>query len=159
MAGERILIAVLCLLLPQIAEAACQPPHYKIDGAEATDEATGLVWRRCGLGMTWQAGKGCTGKLLQFSQDSAAKEIAALGEGWRMPKVSELYTLVDNGCGVPTIDTSVFPDVVVKPEGAPYWTSTKVGATDLIVEVDFSDGSYDGHSKGIPLPVRPVKGP
>ena len=91
--------------------------RYRIAGAApgeiVTDLGTGLVWQR-------DAGDAT------FSFEEARAHCAALlleGQGWRVPSVKELQTLVyDARSQAPFIDTEAFPDT---PAGrAPYWTSS-----------------------------------
>lgn len=70
-----------------------------------------------------------------------AKEMcAALGEGWRLPTISELLSLVDGSRQEPAIDTDSHPDTW----SCEYWTmspATKHGGADSQWAVDFIDGS------------------
>lgn len=83
---------------------------------------------------------------------------AAAGPGWRVPNVAELASLLDGSCGTPAVDTRIFPDIggTEEDENA-YWTTSKVGAANLMYFVDFWSGDVDGHSKGFHLTVRLVR--
>jgi len=86
----------------------------------------------------------------------AAKEA---GPEWRVPNVAELYTLLDDSCGRPAIDTQAFPDVSANAnEESGYWATTPVGVADLIYYIDFLTGEVDGHARGFQLAVRLVRG-
>jgi len=50
----------------------------------------------------------------------AEKAVQALGDGWRLPTVTELQSLVDRSRSDPAIDTAKFPDT----KSDWYWTST-----------------------------------
>lgn len=58
------------------------------------------------------------GKCVTLAEAEAA--VAALGEGWRLPTVKELFALVDRGRHNPAIDTEKFPDT----KSDWYWTGT-----------------------------------
>lgn len=50
----------------------------------------------------------------------AEAAVAAMGEGWRLPTVDELQTILDRSRHSPAADTERFPDT----QSEPYWTST-----------------------------------
>lgn len=100
--------------------------RYLIDGGEVTDRLTGVVWRRCAEGQTWD-GSTCTGTLLALSwaeaQQRALDAAAATGLPWRLPNAKELLLMADDRRSDPAIDQSVFPGV---PGGVSpfFWSGT-----------------------------------
>lgn len=77
---------------------------------------TGLLWAKCALGQTYSDGK-CLHSATNFPTPSAALLAAAdlksafLGhEGFRMPNIKELASIVERQCTAPTINLAVFPD-------------------------------------------------
>lgn len=90
---------------------------------------------------------------------AALDHAARAGAGWRLPTADELLRLADRSCGAPAIDPEAFPDVGINPtgEGMLYWSSSEAGLLDMIVTVDFEDGSYDIHSRGLAYHVRLVR--
>ena len=82
-------------------------PFLEHDNGTVTDTRTGLMWRRCSLGMTWDAGR-CTGDRGTYPWDRAAAAIELVhAEGglsghtdWRLPTLVELMTLVQEGSGL-----------------------------------------------------------
>ncbi|MEW5251615.1 Lcl C-terminal domain-containing protein [Microbulbifer sp. 2201CG32-9] len=54
------------------------------------------------------------------THEAAEKAVTELGNGWRLPRVDELATLVDRSRHDPAIDTERFPDT----RSRAYWTST-----------------------------------
>lgn len=93
-------------------------------GDEVTDNLTGLIWRRCGEGQTWD-GTACAGDLTAFyawhSALAHAKATAqSTGVGWRMPNAKEQFSIVDVARSMPAIDP-VFPNT---SSDYCYWTST-----------------------------------
>ena len=142
------------------AEARCKdfPSQVRFvpgDG-DVLDLHTHLVWMRCSLGMRWTHA-GCMGDMETMSLGQAKSAADAVGHGWRVPTADELFSLVDHSCGAPAIDTTAFPDIRPNSKALPYWTTTPLGIANLTVYIDFSEGFYDGHSRGFPLAVRLVR--
>lgn len=94
-----------------VSESTCpsQPTaeRFTLNGAEATDKTTGLVWARCAAGKSWD-GFTCTGESLPMTYFGAL-QYARTQAGWRVPNVKELLSVVDHGCAAPALDASVFP--------------------------------------------------
>lgn len=110
------------------------------DGTEVTDAITGLLWRRCSEGQTWN-GSTCTGTVSAYTHEGAMAQ-AKSQSTWRLPNVKELSSLTDESLYSPSIDTTVF---AASPAGA-FWSATPVvisGNTrsDQAWSVDFLDGS------------------
>lgn len=82
------------------------------DGREITDVSTGLVWRRCPEGMAWD-GQTCAGGPEFFMWHQALHRAEAVarstGQGWRLPNVKELASLVETGAQGLAIDPAAFP--------------------------------------------------
>jgi hypothetical protein len=158
------LVALTLSLLPQhAAVAACYDrvggaqKRFVLDGAEAHDTKTRLVWQRCSLGTTWNAGA-CEGETAFVTLDEAKRRAAAAGGGWRVSSGPELQSIIDRSCGAPVVDTSVFPDIRPDEDGAAdYWTTSPAGAANLVYFFDFMSGEADAHSRGFHLAVRLVK--
>jgi hypothetical protein len=59
------------------------------------------------------------------------------GEGWRVPTVKELLTVVDHSRSNPSIDTAAFPSF----SPSQYWTATMLENSPVgFCLVDFNDG-------------------
>jgi hypothetical protein len=105
------------------------------DGSEVVDHQTGLTWRRCAEGMTFD-GSTCAGSFRSFDRGSALP-YARDQPGWRLPNVKELQTLVDESRTAPGIDVNAFP-------GTPatwFWASTPyVADPNFAWIVHFSNG-------------------
>ncbi|MEX2964771.1 DUF1566 domain-containing protein [Microbulbifer sp. TYP-18] len=63
------------------------------------------------------------------THEEAVEAVTELGNGWRLPSVDELATLVDRSRHDPAIDTEKFPDT----KNHWYWTSTPFARTDAAV--------------------------
>jgi Protein of unknown function (DUF1566) len=135
-------------------ETCTNAVRFTLNDGEALDRATGLTWKRCSEGLTWEKGT-CVGEPHFFSLDQARKLAA---EGWRIPDIDELSGLLDQSCGKPAIDTKAFPDISATEEGdSTYWSLSGMGMLNLVYTVDFMNGIVDGHSPGISYAVRLVR--
>jgi hypothetical protein len=124
-----------------------------------TDLATGLIWKRCSEGQT---GATCTGAPSSHTWSQAltlANGATHAGfADWRLPNVEELYSLVETGCFIQTINTTVFPGMV--PDAA-YWSSTTNATSPTSAyEVVFNAGfvSWSADNKNFSRLVRLVRG-
>jgi hypothetical protein len=148
------------------AVAACNPDkeestptsRFILNGGEAHDRQTGLIWRRCAIGATWRANR-CVGTARLMTLTDAGKVARQAGEDWRVPTVEELYSLVERRCRYPAINAAVFPDVRELYEGkAKYWSVSSVkDLPQLFYNIDFLDGGIDANTRGITMGVRPVR--
>ncbi|MFO1118234.1 MAG: DUF1566 domain-containing protein [Beijerinckiaceae bacterium] len=155
-----VFLAALMLFAHGASAACSDPRRFVLDDDEARDTKTGLVWKRCSLGLVWLDRDGCRGEIAQAKLEAARAAAAKEGGGWRLPSADELLTLVMRGCGEPAIEAAAFPDVPldVGGEGSLYWTSTPAGMLGMTITIDFRDGTYDMHSPGLGYYVRLVKG-
>jgi Protein of unknown function (DUF1566) len=86
--------------------------RYTPNGDEVLDALTGLIWRRCQEGQTWD-GNTCNGKPTLFTWTDALGHTKALqgqGVSWRMPNVKELASLVMTGQGRSAWNEEFFPN-------------------------------------------------
>ncbi len=142
------------------SDGAGRQTRFLVRAGEVEDKASGLIWKRCSVGLEWddkRNGNGrCVGELAYLGLDEA---IATAGDAWRVPTGPELESLVDTGCGSPVTDPAIFPDIRADDEGhAKYWTTNALGMLDLYWNFDFVDGHPDGNSRGVRLAVRLVRG-
>jgi hypothetical protein len=88
-----------------------------------TDTRTGLMWKRCAEGETWNAGT-CTGTASMFPWEGALGQAAtthfAGHSDWRLPNVKELRTLVEECRRGPAINSTIFPET----PSSFFWSST-----------------------------------
>lgn len=140
--------------------------RYRVntDGT-VTDIQTNLTWQRCSVGQTW-TGKACAGETAYFKWDEA---MWLAQDGWRLPIVDELETLVfcnsgqrrvyarPNGRFVaetsgmcegrytkPTINQQAFPNT---PVGFFWSSSPYAGEANVAWGVVFDDGDVSGNGK------------
>jgi hypothetical protein len=156
------ILPLLALLLfaqapaPALAQQAARFT-YSADGQEVTDQATGLIWRRCAEGMAW-ASTTCTGSALNFTHENAltrAKtEATASGKAWRLPNVKELSSLVDRAHVSPAIDVAAFPAT----PSSWFWSSSPyAGDSGDAWYVLFSDGFVNRNYRNVSYAVRLVR--
>ena len=85
-----------------------------------------IEWMRCSVGQRWdEEQKTCWGEAVRLNHDEIAEvieqAIAQLGDGWRLPNLEELESLVCAECEPPKIDVQLFPNTMSEP----YWTGEK----------------------------------
>ena len=156
------LVAFNALTAPALATCPGQQKgnpssRFILNEGEVHDKKTGLIWQRCSVGMHWKNGKGCVGERSFLNLEEATKLAERTGNGWRLPSLAELGSLVDDRCGTPAVDGVAFPDIG-PPDAteSPYWTSSP-SVAGLVYFVDFMTGLADAHSKGFELAVRLVR--
>ena len=106
-----------------------------------TDAQTGLVWSKTTIAC-------------DVDYADAEKAVAELGEGWRLPTVDELQTILDRTKYSPAIDTDAFPDT----HSDWYWTSTPCAWNDKARwVVFFGNGFVGGSRQDVSACVRAVR--
>ncbi len=106
-----------------------------VKGGVVYDKKTDLTWMRCSQGQTWKDDLGCVGVPKKFTHDSANE---GWSNGWRMPSVDELKTIIAKNCENPSIDDEIFPDTPSEW----YHTRSKDGSGCWVV--NFGDGRVGG---------------
>ncbi|TYC67219.1 DUF1566 domain-containing protein [Stappia sp. BW2] len=160
---STIFTLIFSLFLPITARATCietTGSGFILKGPEATDGARGLTWKRCAIGMSWDAeANTCSGEPRGLTLDEALAYAEREGGGWRVPTGPELETLYAETCEGPKIDTVAFPNITASDfgEGATFWTSTEA-MPGMFYFFDVTNGYFDMHSKGYHLSVLLVKG-
>jgi hypothetical protein len=123
------------------------------DGGEVLHRKTGLVWKRCGFGQTWD-GQTCQGNPAGRNWNLALGVAANAGDSWRLPSVKELLTIVERCRHDPAINREVFP--ATRP--AIYWSSSPYVPLDGgVLVVDFEHGRNTWSAKGLNFHVRLVR--
>lgn len=89
------------------------------DGSIVRHESTGLEWQRCSFGQTWD-GTTCQGDPTGRVWGDALQVAAELGDGWRIPNINELASIVEL-CTGSSLNRAVFPNT---PTATWFWSST-----------------------------------
>ena len=80
----------------------------------ALDTKTGLIWKRCLEGYTWN-GSTCTGSTAlanwQTALQKAAVSTFAGNSNWRLPNIKELASIAERGCVNPQMNLAIFPNM------------------------------------------------
>lgn len=163
LAGTVALTALLALTIftalnPLPAHAACPSVAtatrftFSSDGAQVTDNQTGLVWARCAAGQTWSANS-CSGTAGAYTQEDALS-YAQSQSGWRLPNIKELASLVDAGCYNPAIDATAFPNTpaMLFWSATPFANNSAKGLT-----VDFYYGGVGNNPRTGSFNAFPVR--
>lgn len=104
--GKIMKLGGLTLLLSSCQSATQSKqfiPEPYVDNGDGTvtDIHTNLTWQRCSVGQLW-TGETCTGEPTFYTWDDAMQQAK---DGWRLPTVDELDTLVicSNGQRTPSV--------------------------------------------------------
>lgn len=144
---SHALILAMSVANLNMAYAGCHPSIPKSTptnrftilngGSEVKDNATGLIWQRCSIGQTWSI-RGCGAEAKKFTWHEALKQAHALGNGYRLPNIRELTSIVEVSCSNPAINTTIFPSTV----NGFYWSSSpNARSSDQVWGVRSYDGS------------------
>jgi len=124
------------------APVVCRISRYQPQANNAVyDQTSGLLWQqKLDPGSyTWAA---------------AARYCAGLGAGWRLPSLTEMQTIVDDGKEFPAVNTTAFPDTPAED----FWTGTaEAGSSASAWYVDFYYGASDRDVADREYRVRCVK--
>lgn len=127
----KVLSVVFILSMMQVSVAQAQTCVNKIpkttpaadftvhnDGT-VTHNPTGLMWKVCSEGQTWQSSDGsCSGTATTHNWSQALQVPQALNSqsgfadyrDWRLPKFKELASIAELACHSPAINTTIFND-------------------------------------------------
>ena len=124
-------LAALLLALPGSVLRAGENPaitattptsDFVLDNVNGTayHKKTGLTWKRCAEGQTWNASKLiCDG--LAFCGYNWSQALSLASGGWRLPNLKELLSIVERRNYQPAINTTVFP---ATSQTATFWSSS-----------------------------------
>lgn len=94
------------------------------DGTEVKDNNTGLIWQRCSIGQVWkQDYQACIGEAKEFNWQQALVATSQIGNGYRLPNIKELYSIVEVQCSDPAINLRIFPNTNVDASDS-HWSSS-----------------------------------
>ena len=167
--GVVVSLLLGALALPALAQkcdvskpATAQLSQFKVNkNGTVTDTKSKRVWLRCGLGMSWN-GTSCEGKTLTSDWNAATVAVEELNStkvagrsDWRLPKLSELQSIVEKQCFKPAINLDAFP---FTPESG-FWSSTEsAGTNPRAMMVSFIHGQEYVANKQQSWRIRPVAG-
>lgn len=128
------------------------------DGSTVTDTRTGLMWKRCSEGQTWN-GSICAGSDSTFAWADALNHVLTLTDAgyddWRLPNRNELESLVEDCTYYPAINTDIFPNT---PSSGFWSASPNANSSYFAWGVDFLFGESSLTSRGGYNRVRAVRG-
>ena len=113
--------------------------RFKINTQEGTayDTKTKLTWKICAEGMAYSGGQ-CTGNPISLDWNASMKTYGNNGQGWRMPNVDELFSIIEKRCSDPSINSAIFPDT----SSSDFWSaSAYAGISANAWPVHFHDGN------------------
>jgi hypothetical protein len=167
MTGERQTIllgmALLATLNGAQAEQKCDADkpettpsaRFKINGEKGTvfDTMTKLTWKICPEGIIYSNNR-CTGNA-DFTWDNAMKNLVDKNNGWRLPNIDELKSIIEKRCAEPAINLQVFPNT----QSSPFWSASAfAGDSDYAYNVYFGRGLVSNDLKSNLFYVRLVRG-
>ena len=112
-----------------------------------SDTATGLMWKRCIEGMTWNNNT-CTGSESDLTWQSALQQAVTVnGAGgyvgktdWRVPNQKELRSIIERQCYSPAINLNIFPNT----PSSSFWSSSPGAGDSSYAWYVFFDVGYGG---------------
>lgn len=151
--GAAIVLSIMPVSFAQAQTCKSQIPLTKPttdfqvhNNGTVTHTPTGLMWKVCSEGQTWQSDGRCSGEASEHNWQAALQIPQTLNtEGgfaghtdWRLPNIKELKSIVERACVEPAINTAVFNHT---PLTSYYWTSTPMNSDSaLAYAVGFGTG-------------------
>lgn len=130
------------LVSGQAADGPLDEAVFTLNDDTALHQRTGQQWRRCAAGQTFDNGD-CLGTAEIFTWQ-AALAYADSVDGWRLPNIQELFSIIDKQRALPALDTSVFRSGL--SNGA-FWSSTPdLGSSNSAWVVDIRSGQTNRYS-------------
>lgn len=120
-----------------------------VDNGDGTvlHKSTGLIWKRCAEGDTWNGvtcSYGRSGNLNWPEALAAAQNSTFAGfSDWRLPNLNELSSIVDLECYGPAINVEIFPNTI----STDFWTSSLDDWNDYAYKVWFYGGGSSVDSR------------
>ena len=139
-----LIVGTTALLLASTAAALCSGnlgPRSTPDSAftlnaddTVVDSNTGLMWKRCIEGVSGLTCSSASGQNFTWSGALAAATASRFAgySDWRLPNYKELFSLIDNTCDSPAVNSTVFPGGLTDSSLTHLtWTSTTYGAAPI----------------------------
>lgn len=137
---------------PNITRSAPDSRYQLVGGSEVLDTQTKLIWQRCSLGQTWN-GVTCTGTATTHTWTDALAKAKAVGNGYRLPNIKELQSLVEEACYNSSINETLFPST----PSSVYWSASLTAGYSSAWRVYFNDGATYNQGGNNSLNVRAVR--
>ncbi|MCI5209748.1 MAG: DUF1566 domain-containing protein [Candidatus Electrothrix sp. ATG2] len=109
-----LIFFLLLLLFAQPVYSGCDEDlspttpdsQFDVDNVNGvvTDKKTGLIWKKC---LSGQTGSDCSGGAVGSYNWTTALGLAS--DGWRLPNIKELQSIVEEQCFQPAINETIFP--------------------------------------------------
>lgn len=130
----------ICLFVLAPSIALCEDRFTVLDETRIYDRATELTWEQAGS----------TDKVSFPEAEQYCRKLAkGSGLGWRLPKIKELATIIDENSYHP----SIYP--IFQTQSRFYWSSTRNAAdNDFAWLVNFSDSHIHSFRLQTPYYVR-----
>lgn len=129
------------------------------DGAEVKDTKTNLIWQRCNIGQKWDKAKDtCSGTATTLTWKTALSETKKLGNGYRLPNIKELQSIVEYKCAYPALNQNIFKGH--NEENPWYFSSTPKVSDTGVFAITFSNIGIQPVGKastGVARAVRSAK--
>ena len=125
-------IAVIGIALAVDARASAPAGRFTVNGGTVLDKQTKLTWQRTPSATKYS--------LANAKTACTAAGVLLGGNGWRVPSIKELQTLIDysQGSTPPLIDATAFPATAADS----FWSSTPLsGSTSMAWYVSFLWGN------------------
>ena len=137
-----------------MAKTTVEGRFIKDEQGYVIDAANKLIWDICSIGQIYASGQ-CVGTPTEFNTWKEALQFAAAKDGYRMPNIKELETIVERACIEPSIDQDSFPDTPL----AIYWSNTPAPTSSSLkgYVIDFTDGSEIVRDVNRPKNLRLIK--
>ncbi|SJM90102.1 conserved exported hypothetical protein [Crenothrix polyspora] len=162
------LLTIPCISLAQTCNtanlAATTPTSQFTDNnnGTVTDKKTGLIWKKCSEGQTWNSGTGNCDNSAQLSNwqivFNAIQTVNNTGfagqTDWRLPNIKELASILEEQCYSPAINLSVFPNTPSQW----YCASTHYVTPGASWEISFNDGNSGRNPNSNYSYIRLVRG-
>lgn len=139
--------------------------RFNINTADGTiyDSKTKLTWKLCAEGQNYDGRGRCNGDAIPFTSINYPVAIFGdKGDGWRMPNVDELASLIEKRCKLPAVNLMVFPDLPkIKSFGeytewSVFWSASDYSNGELKDYPWHASDSKNVNLKDYPWEVRTV---
>jgi hypothetical protein len=121
--------------------------RFKVNVQEGTvfDFKTKLTWKICAEGSKYENGHCDGNEFTNYLWNDAIERFSGKENGWRIPSIDELKSIVENQCTEPAINTEIFPDT---PINSIWSSSISIKDSNSAWSLYFRDGKEGLAKKG-----------